>query len=140
MTERPVTTRRGFLKISAAAATAAAIGVGIHVSDSAPLEWRGTRGGPDFIHPLTFTLPEEANRQEVALSLIVTTPRGYLVRDLGVRSVTAGTNRIDAPLFYPYEGVVLGEYSYTAVAKGSDFRTSTTTPCGYTMSPFRWLG
>ena len=139
MTERQVTTRRGFLKISAAAATAAAVGVGLHLTETAELRWASTRGGPDFIHPLMLHLPTDARRQEAELSLIVETPKAIFHRTLGTRLVSAGTNRIDTPLIYPYEGFVLGDYAYTAIVEGAGFRVATQATAGFTMSPFRWL-
>ncbi len=140
MTERHVTTRRGFLKITAAAATAAVVGIDLASQMAQGLRWEGLRGGPDFLHPLTLTLPDGERTQEVEVTLIVETPQEIYRRSLGTQPVSAGVNRLEVPLIYPYEGFVLGDYAYTAILKGTGLRFATAAPVRYTVSPFRWFG
>ena len=125
--------------MSAAAATAAAVGVGAVLPESPEVGWLKEQSGPDFGTPLSVTLPAGTAPQSVEVALIVETPLAVFYRSVDVFEVTEGSQTLDIPLIYPYEGFVLGDYAYRAVVTGDGFKVATTTQAGFTVSPFRWL-
>ena len=95
---------------------------------------------PDFPHRLFLEVPEEHQGQQLTPCLVVETPKGIFTYTFENHVAAKGLQVLTLPLLYPFEGFVLGEYSYMATIKGDSLSLRSHNRVRYSVSPFHWLG
>jgi len=131
--------RRRFIGLGlVAAGGAAVIGPGAWTR-RASLRWetlRGFPGRPNAVVLLAPDLPEGAE-VEVQVEICLAAPGEVVTLQTSRVRVTGGEARLDAPMTYPHDERVPGEYRYVARARFRGATLTTAAPAAYTLRP--WL-
>ena len=132
--------RRRFIGFGiAAAGTAAVVGPGPWTA-RASLTWGSVAGFPGRPNHLALEAPDVPDGSEVTITVQVEGPdpeRRVTVLATLTALVTAGQAEVEAPMTYPYEGRLAGEYRYIAEASWRGATVRTRAPATYSV--IDWL-
>jgi hypothetical protein len=133
------TTRRGFLKITAAAASLGVVTVGLSSLGKRPLGWRALAGGPDCPQALSFHRLGAEDTRRFSVTLLVETPSESLALSLPSIAMGRGVTSFEVPLSYPYTTYAPGAYRFRVQLRDGDEVFETVESAYYELFPFRWF-
>jgi hypothetical protein len=133
------TTRRGFLRVTAASAAVVTASIGLRSLAQRKMDWMDSVGGPDC--PQTVSM-HRLGVEEIGnyrATLLVQTPWEELEYRLEDVAVERGQSQFDVTLIYPYTTYQAGQYRYTLRLESEEHTFETSPRASFELSPYRWF-
>ncbi len=128
--------RRTFLGLGLAAAGGAVVAVRGNVGEA---RWAAKRSLAEAQLELSADLPDAPDGAEAAVRLVITTPRGVQVSDVGTLVVRAGRAEGPVRLAYPFAERVVGDYDVHAEVRAGRHMAKTQAPVRYFVRRLVWF-
>jgi hypothetical protein len=133
------TSRRGFLKVTAASAAVVTATAGLMSLAKRKIGWEDLNGGPDCPQGCWVERMGADDLRRYGVTLVVETPLEVMETELPDVSLERGSTRLDVPLVYPYTNYQPGTYRYTLRLTSGDVVHETGEHATFTLSDFRWF-
>ena len=133
------TSRRGFLRVTAASAALATASFGLRGLGRQRVDWDDTVGAPDCPQSLNLTGLGEDELGIYGVRLRVETPWETLEYRLENATIERGTGQIDIPLLYPYTTYQPGQYRYSVRLESGSNTVETRQKAFFELPSYRWF-